>query len=226
MIFHLPVLSFLGNVSDRYSWLPKKTPKPFSPCQSLTPSQQTWCVAQSEWHILFAVPSEKGLWPPQANLWVAGAGEGAPRGGGDSEKIKHKFWSRPSDSPGCSLLAEGAYSDVFFLLIPTGECLRQNRHSNDHTALKGFKYFETANGFYLQNTPPLGVEGDIHFTTQRKNQGLPHWEFGYRLEAKVRSLKVLVFHCSRTHYPHVSPGQQGGVQLLLLYARFWRGVNS
>lgn len=98
MIFYLPVLSCLGNVSDRCSWLPKKTPKPFSPCQGLTPSQQTRHVAQSERHVLFAVPTDKGLWPPQANLWLAGAGDGAPRGGSDSEKIKRKFWSQPSDS--------------------------------------------------------------------------------------------------------------------------------
>jgi len=65
------------------------------------------------------------------------------------------------------------YGEVFFLLVPTGECLGQNGHSNDHIAPKGFKYFETANGFYLQNSPPLGVEGDIHFTTRRRNQGLP-----------------------------------------------------
>lgn len=98
----------------------------------------------------------------------------APRGGGDSEKMKHKFWSRPSDCPGCSLLAEEVCSDVFFLLVPTGERLGQNRHSNDHTALRSSKFFETANEFFLQNTPPLRVEGDIHFTTQRRNQGLPH----------------------------------------------------
>lgn len=36
-------------------------------------------------------------------------------------------------------MVERAYGAVFFLLIPTGECLGQNGHSNDHTALKGFE---------------------------------------------------------------------------------------
>lgn len=93
------------------------------------------------------------------------------------------------------------------------------------TASKGFKYFEIANEFYLQNTPPLEVDGDIHFTSQRRIQGLYHWDSGYKLGAKGRSFKVLLFHHPRTHYLHVFPGQQGGVHPLLLYAWLWWGAN-
>lgn len=62
-------------------------------------------------------------------------------------RSKHKFRSVPSDFLECILLAEGTYGDVFLLLIPTGEHLALKRHSDDHIALKSFKYFERANGF-------------------------------------------------------------------------------
>lgn len=84
------------------------------------------------------------------------------------------FLSQPSDSPGYSLQVEGVYCDVFFFFVPPEECLGQNRHSNDHRAPKGSECFETANGFYVQNTSPHGVEGHIHFTKQKRNQGLAH----------------------------------------------------
>lgn len=176
VIFHLPVLNCLVNVSDRCSRLPWKTPKPSSPCQGLTPSQQTWCVAQSELHVLISVPTDKGLWLPQTNVWLTEEGEGAPRGGSDSENTKCGFWSWPSDSAECSLLAEGVCSDVFFQFIPAGECIGQNGYSNGNTAPKSFKYFEIAKGFYLQNTP-LSLEADIYSITQRSNQVLSHWYF-------------------------------------------------
>lgn len=53
----------------------------------------------------------------------------------------------PSDFLESILWAEGTYGDVFHLVIPTGEYLALKRHSDDHTALKSFKYFERANGF-------------------------------------------------------------------------------
>lgn len=61
-------------------------------------------------------------------------------------KGKHKFKSVPHFLE-CILLAEGTCGDVFLLLISTGEYLAIKRHSDDHTALKSFKYFEKANGF-------------------------------------------------------------------------------
>lgn len=62
-------------------------------------------------------------------------------------------------------MGEGVYSDVFFLLIPLGKYL--NRHSDEHIALKDFKYFETANGFYLQNTLLRVEEYSFHHADRK-----------------------------------------------------------
>lgn len=153
VIFHLPLLDCLRNVSDRCSWLSKKIPKPFLLAKVWLHPSRPDC--SSKWAAHFdCICTNKRLWPPQVNFWLAGAGQGEPRGGSDSEKIKFEVLPQASGSPGHSLQVEVVYSDVFFLFVPSGECLGQNRHSNNHRAPKGSEYFETANGFYVQNISP------------------------------------------------------------------------
>lgn len=114
--------------------------------------------------------TNKRLWPRQVNFSLAGAGQGAPRGGSDTEQMKCEFVSQASDSPGHSLQVEGIYSDVFFLFVTSGECLGRNRCLNNCRAPKGSEYFETTNGLFIQNTSPHEVEGDINFTKQKRNK--------------------------------------------------------
>lgn len=86
MIFHLPLPGCLGNVSDRRSWLSKKTPKPFV-------LAKVWLAdliaPQSERHILIAFALTRGCGHPRLSSDLQKQGRVHQE---EAVAVKNKMW--------------------------------------------------------------------------------------------------------------------------------------